>query len=86
MKLFRTAIIVAAVLACAGAAYWYFEMRGKRKKEEKAQEEALLFEKTEAGVEKIVILNEGKEIAMERHVSENADPAAQEEYLSLIHI
>lgn len=67
MKFFRKAIVLIAVLACAGFAYWYFEVKRGREKEEEKQKEALLFESTERTVEKLVIKGEDKpEIVMER--------------------
>ncbi len=67
MKFFRKAIIFIAVLVCAGFAYWYFEVKRGREKEEERQKEALLFESTETTVEKLVIKGEDRpEIVMER--------------------
>jgi hypothetical protein len=70
MKLLRTALIAAIVLACCGFVYWYFEVKERKEKQQEALKEARLFEETEAPVEKIVIRNEGEEIVMERIVPE----------------
>ncbi|MBN2322890.1 MAG: DUF4340 domain-containing protein [Spirochaetes bacterium] len=74
MKHFRTALIAALVLVCSGFAYWYFEIKGRKEKQQEASKESLLFEETKAPVEKIVIKNEGDEIVMERISDERAVP------------
>jgi len=74
MKLFRTAVISAIVLACCGFCYWYFEVRGSKQRQKEVEKETLLFQETDAEVEKIVIRNEGDGIEMERVVPERVVP------------
>jgi hypothetical protein len=71
MKFFRKAIVLVAVLACAGFAYWYFIVKKGKEKEEKEQKEALLFDETEKDVVKITINEENEpEIVIERVIEE----------------
>ncbi|UCB45711.1 MAG: DUF4340 domain-containing protein [Spirochaetota bacterium] len=71
MKFFKKAIIFLAILAIAGFAYWYFDLKKGKEKEQKEQKEALLFEETERDIVRITIKTEGEaEIIMERRKKE----------------
>ena len=67
MKFFKKAIIFLAILAIAGFAYWYFDLKKEKEKQQKEQKEALLFEETERDIVRITIKTGGEaEIIMDR--------------------
>jgi hypothetical protein len=61
MKFFRSAIILAIVLAVGGGAYWFFDVKRKKDKTERKEKEALLFAKSDGKVSKLVLKEKGKE-------------------------
>lgn len=61
MKFFRTALILAIVLAVGGGAYWFFDVKRKKDKTDKKEKETLLFAKSDKKVAKLVLNEKGKE-------------------------
>ncbi|MFW6139461.1 MAG: DUF4340 domain-containing protein [Spirochaetota bacterium] len=73
MRFFRTAIILFSVIVVAGFAYWYFEVKREKEKKEQQEKQALLFERTDKEVKKIVIeKKEGQPVVMEKKTVEKA--------------
>jgi hypothetical protein len=61
MKFFRTALILGIVAVLAGFAYWYFEVKKKKEKEEIKVREALLFGEKDRQIEKLSLKTEDSE-------------------------
>lgn len=66
MKFFRTALILGIVAILAGFAYWFFEVKKKKEKEEVKAQEALLFGEKDRRIEKLTLKDGGEdEIVLE---------------------
>jgi len=66
MKFFRTALILGIVAVLAGFAYWFFEVKKKKEKEEVQAQEALLFGEKNRQIAKLMLKDEGNdEIVLE---------------------
>ena len=74
MKFFRKAVILGAVLVIAGVAYWFFEIKKKKEKEEVEKKDALLIEQTDRPIVKLALAGKGGEsVILERIEKEAGD-------------
>jgi len=75
MKFFRKAIILAVIAALAGAAFWYFQVKGKREKKEAEAKEALLFKETDKKISDITLTKKGEQPIILKRIPAEAMPA-----------